>query len=69
MSINPTLFYWKRDKLFYGQNLDTGYSIFHNGKGYQLCWPDAVLSTDFYNKTRVRDHAITKATEDMLKIV
>lgn len=50
---------WKNDDLFY-QNRKM-ISIFLGNSDSDLWWvkwPDGIISADFYNKTRAKEHAI-----------
>lgn len=56
---------FKQKKLFKGEE-DTGFSVEaivdgfmfdHKGKMWRVRWPDGVLSKDYYNLSRARDHA------------
>lgn len=64
-------FDWKKNKL-YLTGKKTGYSVIeekgHPGM-FRIRWPDGILSEDFYNLTRAKDHASTIAAEDMRKTI
>lgn len=60
---------WKNNKLYLNDK-KTGYSIVPDGglgKMFKVRWPDGVLSEDYYNLTRAKDHASRLAAEDTRK--
>lgn len=67
-------FTWK-DRKLYLDGKNTKYSIFlHSGlthpefeetKLYKVRWPDGVLSEDFYNLTRAKQHVIQIARKEL----
>lgn len=57
---------FKFKKLYHGDK-DTGYSVVPGGPEYKMwkvSWPDGVLSDDYYNLTRAKDHAASLYLED-----
>lgn len=60
---------FKEDKLYHGDK-DTGYSVVPGGPEYKMwkvSWPDGVLSQDYYNLTRAKDHAASLYLETQNK--
>ena len=67
--LNTSNFNWKRNKLYLGEE-NTGFSVqqkFYasDTNFYWVRWPDGVLSEDFYNLTRAREHCISEATKSI----
>src|ERR1700746_1864134 len=46
---------WKDQQLYYFST-PTGISYQGDGGGYRVVWPDGVVSADYYNLARVKQH-------------
>ena len=57
---------WNKNDLYYQDKKMI--SIFHgdvNSDLWWLRWPDGIVSADFYNKTRAKEHAIKIVLQEL----